>query len=199
MGREYWTYLDNSNNHYEISNFGRIRNAKTQKIKNGYVRKNGIRVFNINYKDTPYKTIYIKNEMLKHFGDLARNEFVRKVDETKGESLDNLEIYNWCDIERKKKEKIFKPQSDDVWNKTLKTCEIIVYKQWLKTCKSYGIEAEDLIHEATMEVICDYDNYKADMNFFGFCRFRILRAFNKLKNKDLCLDDYVVGVNYKDD
>ena len=95
MEREYWTYLDNSNNHYEISNFGRLRNARTQKIKKGYVRKDGNQIFDISYKDTPKKRIFVKREVLKHFGDLSRNEFVRVIDRMQTPSLKNLEIYKW--------------------------------------------------------------------------------------------------------
>lgn len=199
MKREYWTYLDDSNNHYEISNFGRVRNAKTQRIMHPtWSEKRKMYEFGVRYKDTPYKKVNLKRAILNHFGsNLLKNEFVKIIDKNKPLTLDNLQIYTFADIEKIKKEKVYKKQNDETYLKIFRTCQIIVYKQWKQTCKSYGIDCEDLISEAMMNVLADYDNYKIEQNFFSFCRYRIKQAFSKLKNNELDIEDYVIGKNYE--
>lgn len=196
MQREYWTYLDNSNNHYEISNFGRVRNASTQRVLSPtWSDKRKAFEFGIHYKDTPYKKVNLKRAVLNHFGgELLKNEFVRVSDPTKTPSLENLEIYTWTDIEKpKKKRKDCKPQNAEIWEKSTKTCRIIAYKQWGSICKSYGVNIEDLTQEALLYVIEDYDSYNDGENFFKFCRTRVRRAFRELIFNAEDIDGYLIA------
>ena len=197
-GREYWTYIDDSNKHYEISNFGRVRNAKTQRILTLYYDKpHNDYVFNINYKDTPYKKVLVKRAMLVHFGELTRKDNVAIIDANKLPALDNLEIYRGHKMQPKEQRQVQELPNDiilDIYN----TISIMVNRQYKKACVSAGIEVQDLIHEATMECVADYNN-KGESDMWVFCRPRITKAFNALKAEPhLSTTDYIVGKVFDD-
>lgn len=202
MRREYWTYLDNSNNHYEISNLGRVRNASTQRIMHPtWNAKRQDYHFNINYKDVPRRKIWLKRAVYSHFGELSKREYVGIIDPSKPLDINNLEIYREKHRERKSTKITNKlcERPNEIWEQTYKTCKVIIDKQYTNSCKHYGIDTGDLLHEATIQIIRDYDTYNQSDNFFTFCRLKIKECFWGLKPKDyLSMNDYVIGKRFDD-
>lgn len=205
MQREYWTELDGSNGHYEISNFGRIRNARTGVIKKCYVMKDGRKIFDINYKDTGRKRIVVKREVLKHFGDqLNRNQFVRKIDPNGDYNIQNLEIYSWQNIERRKKkiDQVIKTQSKDNWNKAIElTMGLLNSELYKGACRSRNIEMDELENEALANIMTDYDfGETLDIEKLRpYCRKKIEEALRMLcQRRNERFDDYQIGINYSE-
>lgn len=199
MKREYWTYLDESGNHYEISNLGRVRNARTQRIMHPtYDNRRKDYIFNINYKDVPFKKVSLKRAVLRHFGDLTRNKFVKIIDNKKLPSLENCSIYTWLDIERAKKEKVVKPQNKDVWNECYRIVDIICNQYYKGVCRTKGIDIFELIQEATLLCIEDYEIWNKQTEFYVYCKNEIKKAIQKLKMNDYRLEDYIIGKNYNE-
>lgn len=202
MRREYWTALDGSNGHHEISNFGRIRNAHTQVIKKCYIQKDGRKVFNMNCKDTEKKKVFIKRAVLEHFGEpLKRNQFVKLIDPNGDYSINNLKIYTWAEIESYKENnaKTPKRQSDSDWDKAITLTRDLCGGLYKGLCIKLNIEIDELINEALGDIMTDYDfGEKIDVNKLRkYCAKKIEDALRRLRsNRDARFDDYQIGINY---
>lgn len=161
--REYWTTLDGTNGYYEISNWGRVRNANTKRIKKiSQIFKNGhpIAIF---YVKTERKFggsyRYLANEVYKHFSKYpcrTKKFMVKHVD---GDWM-NCRINNLIvkphvviapplEIEKLYEEKCYS------------TVKSVVYGHYYKKLpKNSGFDYDDFIQEAMLDVwkyLADYD------------------------------------------
>lgn len=91
VNKEYWTFIEGSEEHYEISNWGRIRNASSKRlIKLQWNKKRKDYCFNLNYQ-CKGKKVFLKRLLYTHFiGDLNLGERVYLENLSGGVNLCNL-------------------------------------------------------------------------------------------------------------
>lgn len=195
MRREYWTVLDGSNGHYEISNLGRIRNFRTRVIKKPYRRETGQVVFNISYKDTKRTTIMVSRSVWEHFMyPLKSGEHVGFINENGGCRVDNLHVYTGRKRLPKMPQKTFDKKEKN-WDVIVATIKSMCDSYWIRIVKKYGVEIEDLIDETIADIAEDFD-FGRNVSNKDFNR-KIRCAFNRLKlGQDERFSDYQIGINY---
>ena len=94
---EVWKDIEGYEGHYSISNHGRIRNAKTGRLRTVNPRGDGYCTI-VLYKENKAKNLYIHRLVLSHFSDEQENETVNHVDGDKQNNhIDNLEWLSYRD------------------------------------------------------------------------------------------------------
>lgn len=202
--REYWTYVDDSNNHYMISNFGRVMNSSSGRLLNptwNETRKDWI--FNISYKDCPRKKMFLKRAIMNHFGSaLTKKDTVYICDGGKNPSLDNL-IVKIREKKTKKQdnEKPLNKKSQEIWNIATTMCQSLYRSRYQSICNGIGLEENELINETLTSVMIDFENGD-EKELFKLCCKKMKGVYLGWKHRDddiLSVDRIAVGINYDQD
>lgn len=151
--REYWTEIDGFNGKYEISNWGRVRNADTKSIMALLKKHKNIYYCAIKLDGKP-KQINVMKEVLKHFGGHEEVPFqsVQLIDTEKPPTIDNIKVDWKPKQERKRKNKetikLKEPTQDD-WLKMA-----ITIKNYTKRYAAYFAKAQFGTDEVQNEMLC---------------------------------------------
>lgn len=198
MEREYWAYLDGTNNLYEISNFGNVRSTRTKRNLAQQIKANSnavvVSLHNKNLNGGKRIKKFVAHEVYKHFADknfVFDNYKVYHLDgNIRNNKITNLAVLD-C-IHHKATQEQLQIYSKNIYKYVKKICH--------KKYNIKGFDTENLIQQSAVTIwkyLPDFKVINKSKNgFYGFCKHYVemvaipllkqyheYRLFNDFENK----------------